>query len=59
LTRPPKAGDCANVAIFTPGGRASMPNIAEPLTLPEISRRLAGVPISLKSEDHLAILRAA
>ena len=25
FTRPPKTGDCARVAIFTPGGRASIP----------------------------------
>jgi hypothetical protein len=25
FTRPPKTGDCARVAIFTPGGRTSMP----------------------------------
>jgi len=25
LSRPPKTGDCASVAIFTPDGRTSMP----------------------------------
>ena len=25
FTRPPNTGDCASVAIFTPGGRTSMP----------------------------------
>jgi hypothetical protein len=25
FTRPPNTGDCTSVAIFTPGGRTSMP----------------------------------
>ena len=54
FTRPPNTGDCANVAIFTPGGRASMPKTAVPLTFAGRSSRFAGVPISLKSFGSLS-----
>ena len=53
--RPPNTGDCASVAIFTPGGRASMPNTALPLTFAGVSSRLAGVPISLKSSGRFSV----
>jgi hypothetical protein len=39
----------ATAAIFMPGSRVSMPNIAVPLTLAGVSRRLPGVPIRVKS----------
>ncbi|MNP77333.1 hypothetical protein D3C76_1747420 [compost metagenome] len=44
---PPITGQMVNAATFTPSGRASMPNMALPLTLAGPSVRLAGVPISL------------
>src|SRR5262249_28107725 len=53
FTRPPKTGDCTRFAIFTPGGRTSIPKTAAPLTFAGVSRRLAGVPISLKSCGRL------
>ncbi len=46
---PPKTGQAATVANFMPGIIASMPNLALPFTLSGVSRRLAGVPMSVKS----------
>jgi len=42
-------GDCTSVAIFTPGGRNNRCHRRDPLTFDGVSRRFAGVPISLKS----------
>ena len=47
-------GQAATVAIFIPGTFTSMLNWALPLTLSWLSRRLAGVPISLKSFGSLS-----
>ncbi|MDT4861193.1 hypothetical protein FQZ97_957890 [compost metagenome] len=44
---PPTTGQMVSAATLTPSGRASMPNIALPLTLSGESVRLADVPISL------------
>ena len=51
---PPNTGQAATVAIFMLGTLTSMPNSAAPLTLSGLSRRLAGVPISLKSFGFLS-----
>jgi len=51
---PPKTGHAATVAIFMPGSFVSMPYCAFPLTLSGVSRRLAGVPISLKAFGSLS-----
>ena len=48
-TLPPTTGLAATVAIFIPGRRTSMPYRVVPFTFAGVSRRLAGVPISLKS----------
>ena len=50
---PPNTGHAATVATFIPGILTSMPNRAEPSTLAGVSRRFAGVPMSLKSLGSL------
>src|SRR5205823_6012160 len=52
-TLPPNTGQAATAANFMPGSRTSMPNCAVPSTLSGVSRRFAGVPISLKSLGSL------
>ena len=51
---PPNTGQAATVAILMPGILTSMPNSALPFTLSGLSRRLAGVPISVKSFGSLS-----
>src|SRR5262245_11115330 len=51
---PPNTGQAATKANFIPGTLTSMPNFAVPLTLSGASRRLADVPISLKSFGSLS-----
>ena len=46
---PPTTGLAATAAIFIPGSRTSMPYCVVPFTFAGVSRRLAGVPISLNS----------
>ncbi|MDT4855981.1 hypothetical protein FQZ97_903560 [compost metagenome] len=51
---PPITGQMVSTATLTPSGRASMPNIALPLTLSGESVRLAGVPISLNCDGSFS-----
>jgi hypothetical protein len=54
LSLPPNTGQAATAANFMPGIIASMPNLAVPFTFSGVSRRLAGVPISVKSLGSLS-----
>ncbi len=55
VTLPPRTGLAATVAISIPGSRTSIPYCAVPFTLLGVSRRLAGVPISVKSFGSLSV----
>ena len=54
-TLPPSTGLAATVATAIPGTRTSMPYCAFPFTFSGVSRRLAGVPINLKSFGSLSV----